>query len=250
VPEDRSDLSSANLVALIESKNEETAVNVTIAWSAGKRLARYLHPFLEDNVNIRLANQDILCQSGEYVPHHARTFSRNVKLSTQYTLIASRFEELSSLEEPFTLLLRSNIPITLTPLREEWAGKSRKQITASWDPEDPTKRFILSTSRLTQFSVRLTAPNSKILPFVRLSLREGSNDEEDDEEGEELVCSGEQYTDLSLGQTCSIEGFDLVGGEEYVLCVERLGEDGGDGDGMVEFVLDFLADGEVEPIEI
>jgi hypothetical protein len=174
-------------------------------------------------------------------------------LSTQYTLIASRFEELSSLEEPFTLLLRSNIPVTLTPLREEWAGKSRKQITAYWDPEEPTKRFILSTSRLTSFSVRLTAPNSKTIPFVRLSLREGSSnadEEEEEEEGEELVCSGEQYTDLSLGQTCSIEGFDLVGGEEYVLCVERLGEDGEQGDGMEEFVLDFLADGEVEPIEI
>jgi hypothetical protein len=252
VPEGRSDLASANLVALIESKNEETAVNVTIAWSAGKRLARYFpSPVLKEIIDIRLANQDILCQSGEYVPHHARTFSRNVKLSTQYTLIASRFEELSSLEEPFTLLLRSNIPVTLTPLREEWAGKSRKQVTATWDSEEPTKRFILSTSRLTSFSVRLTAPNSKTLPFVRLSLREGSsNDDEDDEEGEELVSSGEQYTDLSLGQTCSIEGFDLVGGEEYVLCVERLGEDGEDGDGMSEFVLDFLADGELEPIEI
>jgi hypothetical protein len=54
---------------------------------------------------------------------------------------------------------------------------------------------------------------------------------------------------LSLGQTCSIEEFDLVDGEYYVLCVEKLG-DGGNGDGMVDFVLDFLADGEVETIEI
>lgn len=199
-----------------------------------------------------MANQDILCQSGEYVPHHARTISRNVKLATQYTLIASRFEELSAHEESFTVILRSNIPVTLTPLREEWAGKSRKQITSTWDSEEPCKRFILSTLRLTSFSVRLTAPNSKIIPFVRLSLHEGVNDEESDtEEGEELVASGEQYTDLSLGLNCSIEGFDLVGGEEYILCVERLGgEDiGGNEDGG-EFVLDFLADGELEPIEI
>jgi hypothetical protein len=34
-------VSTARIQALIESKNEETAVNVTIAWSAGKRLARY-----------------------------------------------------------------------------------------------------------------------------------------------------------------------------------------------------------------
>jgi hypothetical protein len=41
VPDGQSELSSATIVALIEAKNEETAVNVTIAWSAGKRLARY-----------------------------------------------------------------------------------------------------------------------------------------------------------------------------------------------------------------
>lgn len=63
------------------------------------------------------------------------------------------------------------------------------------------------------------------------------------------MASGEQYTDLSLGQTCSIEGFDLVGREEYILCVERLGAEDNDEEGG-EFVLDFLADGELEPIEI
>ena len=47
-----------------------------------------------------------------------------------------------------------------------------------------------------------------------------------------------------MEEICGIEGFDLVGGEEYVLCVEQLGEEEG------EFVLDFLADGELEPIEI
>jgi len=77
-------------------------------------------------------------------------------------------------------------------------------------------------------------------PFVRLSLRAY-------EEGGELVSSGEGYEDLSLGQTCSIEGFDLVGGEEYCLYVERLEDDDDD---SVGFILDFLADGEIEPIEI
>jgi hypothetical protein len=170
-----------------------------------------------------------------------------VKLSTQYTVIASRFEEVSSLEEPFTLVLRCDVPVTLTPLREKWAGKSRKQVVSTWDSGETTKRFILSTQRLTSFSVRLTAPHSKTLPFVRLCLREGTYDEEDEEEGEELVSSGEQYTDLSLGEPCAIEGFDLVGGEEYVLCVDRLGDEGDEGG---EFVLDFLADGELEPVEI
>jgi hypothetical protein len=33
-------VSSARVVALLESGDEETAVNITIAWSAGKRLAR------------------------------------------------------------------------------------------------------------------------------------------------------------------------------------------------------------------
>jgi hypothetical protein len=240
VPEGKS--AAARILALVESKDKETAVNVTIAWSAGKRLARYF-PSLHSH---RLANQDILCQSGEYAPHHAKTSSRNVKLSTQYTVIASRFEEHSSLEEPFTLVLRSDVPVTPTPLREEWAGKSRKQVTSTWDAGETTKRFILSTQRLTQFSVRLTSPHSKTLPFVRLALREGTYDE-DDEEGEELVASGEQYNDLSLGQPCAIEGFDLVGGEEYVLCVERLGDEGDD---EGEFVLDFLADGELQPVEI
>jgi hypothetical protein len=177
-------------------------------------------------------------------------------LSTQYTVIASRFEEISSHEEQFTLVLRSDHPITLSPLPEEWAGKSRKQISSQWEAGDPIKRFILSTARLTSFSVRLTAPHTTPPPFVRLSLREGQaldgEEEEEEEEGqgyegEELVASGEQYTDLSLGEPCAIEGFDLVGGEEYVLCVEWLG-DQGDQEG--EFVLDFLADGELEPVEI
>jgi hypothetical protein len=66
----------------------------------------------------------------------------------------------------------------------------------------------------------------------------------EEEEGEELRGSGEGFRDLGVGEVCGIEGFDLVGGEEYVLCVERLGEEEG------EFVLDFLADGELEPIEI
>ena len=35
-------VNSARVVALLESADEETAVNVTIAWSAGKRLARSL----------------------------------------------------------------------------------------------------------------------------------------------------------------------------------------------------------------
>jgi hypothetical protein len=194
-----------------------------------------ISPFLA--LLIRLANQDILCQSGEYAPHHAKTSCRNVKLSTQYTIIASRFEDISPKEEPFTLVIRSDVPVTLSPLREEWAGKSRKQIESSWDPEEVTKQFILSTPRLTSFSVRLSVGNSH--PFVRLSLRAY-------EEGGELVSSGEAYSDLSLGQTCSIEGFDLVGGEEYVLYVERLEDD----EDSVEFTLDFLADGEIEPIEI
>jgi hypothetical protein len=189
---------------------------------------------------IRLANQDILCQSGEYVPQHARTFCRNVKVSTQYTIIASRFEELS--HGPFTLVVRADVPVTVTPLREEWAGKSRRQITSTWESGETTKRFILSTHRLTSFSVRLTVPHSKQQPFVRLSLRER---EHEDEEGEELLSSGEQYIDLSLGQTCAIEGFDLVGGEEYILSVERLEDDEDE-----EFILNFLADGELDPIEI
>jgi hypothetical protein len=37
-------VNSARVVALLESGDEETAVNITIAWSAGKRLARYLRP--------------------------------------------------------------------------------------------------------------------------------------------------------------------------------------------------------------
>jgi hypothetical protein len=267
VPEGK--VSAARVLALIESKDEETAVNVTIAWSAGKRLARYHHlppknppTQYTTNPSYSLANQDILCQSGEYTPHHAKTSSAAIKPSTQYTLIASRFEE-SPLNDQFTLILRSSLPVTLSPLREEWAGKSRKQITANWD--DDVKRFILATQRLTQFSVRLSAPAAKRAPFVRLSLREGMSEaslpegslldgslpgegeEEDGEEGMELVCSGEQYTDLGLGLACAIEGFDLVGGEEYVLCVERLG---GERDDDGEFVLDFLADGELEPVEI
>lgn len=84
---------------------------------------------------------------------------------------------------------------------------------------------------------------------MRLSLRtyvveEEEGEEEEGEEGEELVASGEGFRDLGVGEVCGIEGFDLVGGEEYVLCVERLGDEEG------EFVLDFLADGELEPIEI
>src|SRR5436190_21510397 len=127
---------------------------------------------------MRLANQDILCQSGEYAPHHAKTSCRNVKLATQYTIIASRFEDISSHEESFSLIIRSDVPVTLSPLREEWAGKSRKQIQSAWDPEETIKQFILSTLRLTSFSVRLTVLNSH--PFVRLSLRAY-------EEGGELV---------------------------------------------------------------
>jgi hypothetical protein len=182
-----------------------------------------------------------LCQSGEYVPHSAKTSSRNVKLSTQYTVIASRFDDLYSRDEPFTVIIRADVPVTLYPLREEWAGKLRKQITSKWDSGDLIKQFILSTTRLTSFSVRLSVLYSN--PFVRLTLR-GYND--DDEEGVELCSSGEQYTDLSLGVTCSMEEVDLVGGEEYILCVERLDDANDDGG----FVLDFLADGELEPIEI
>ena len=74
---------------------------------------------------------------------------------------------------------------------------------------------------------------------------EEEEEEEDDDTGE-LVGSGEGFIDLSLGRICCIEEFDLVGGEEYILDVERLNGDDGDG----EFVLDFLADGELEPIEI
>jgi hypothetical protein len=37
---DATNVTSARIQALIESMDEETAVNVTIAWSAGKRLAR------------------------------------------------------------------------------------------------------------------------------------------------------------------------------------------------------------------
>jgi hypothetical protein len=60
----------------------------------------------------------------------------------------------------------------------------------------------------------------------------------------ELTASGEGFRDLGAEEVCGIEEFDLIGGEEYVLCVERLGEEEG------EFVLDFVADGLLEPIEI
>lgn len=201
----------ARILALLEG-DEETAVNVTIAWSAGKRLAR-------------LANQDILCQSGEYALHHATTSARNVKPSTQYTVIASRFEEHAKAR--FTLVVRSDVQVELMPLREEWAGKSRKHIESGWEGKS-IKRFMLEVSRLTSFSVRLSSL-AKTPPFVRLCLQVNDT---------ELISSGDQYTDLGL-QTCEIAG-DLLGGEEYVLCVERLGEDG------TEFALDFLADGELE----
>jgi hypothetical protein len=158
-------------------------------------------------------------------------------------VIASRFEDLSPHEEqPFKLIIRADVPVSITPLREEWAGKSRKQVSSTWDSGETIKRFILSTGRLTTISVRLSVPHSKSLPFVRLSLGEGAYE---DDEGEILLSSGEQYTDLSLGQMCAIEGFDLVGGEEYILSVERL-----DDEEIVGFLLDFLADGELEPIEI
>ena len=62
-----------------------------------------------------------------------------------------------------------------------------------------------------------------------------------------MKSSGEQYSDLSLGEPCAIEEFDLVGGEEYILCVERLGDED---DGDMAFTLDFLADGDLEPVEI
>ena len=242
-------------MALLESKNPETAVNVTIAWSAGKRLARCVQnpPFPGLKLTPSLANQDILCQSGEYVPHHARTSSPRVKLSTQYTLIASRFEELSPADESFTLVVRADVPVTLNPLREESAGKLRRQVSSSWESGETVKRFILSTVRLTAFSVRLTTPRARRLPFVRLVLRGGGVEgeegegEEGEDEGAELVASGTQYADLSLGEPCWIQGFDLVGREEYILCVERLGEED---DEDMEFLLDFLADGELEPIEI
>jgi hypothetical protein len=125
------------------------------------------------------------------------------------------------------------------------------------------KKFILSTIRLTSFSVRLTCPSGRPLPFGRLSLRgypvadagdgEGGRErgegERDEGEGlgDVLASSGDKYCDLSIGERCAIEGFDLVGGEEYVLCAERLGDEDED---EWEFVLDFLADGELEPIEI
>jgi len=180
------------------------------------------------------------------MPHYASTQSRSVKLSTQYTVIVSRFDDLSPARDQFNVILRSDVPCTLTPLREEWAGKSRKTITATWDSGESTKRFILSVQRLISFSVKLTTPDSKFRPFVRLSLREGSYVED---EGEELAGSGDQYSDLGVGETCSLEGFDLVGGEEYVLCVERLGGEEEEDEGG-EFILDFLADGDLEPIEI
>jgi hypothetical protein len=41
IPDGKSDNSAARVLALLESKDDETAVNVTIAWSAGKRLARF-----------------------------------------------------------------------------------------------------------------------------------------------------------------------------------------------------------------
>jgi hypothetical protein len=43
VPHDKT-LSLARVLAILEAEDEETAVNVTIAWSAGKRLTRYF-PF-------------------------------------------------------------------------------------------------------------------------------------------------------------------------------------------------------------
>jgi hypothetical protein len=184
------------------------------------------------------------------MPHHARTACPRIKLSTQFTVIASRFEELYPAEEPFTLIIRSDVPVTLSPLREERAGKLRRTVSSSWESGETTKRFILSTLRLTAFSVRLSVPHSRRPPFVRLSLHEGTVSEdanEDDEEGAELKSSGSQYSDLSLGEPCSIEEFDLVGGEEYILHVERLGDEE---DQDTEFMLDFLADGDLEPIEI
>jgi hypothetical protein len=117
----------------------------------------------------------------------------------------------------------------------------------------------------------LTCPSGRPLPFVRLSLRgytvadagdgeggrergegerdegEGEGDSRDEGLGDVLASSGDKYCDLSIGERCAIEGFDLVGGEEYVLCAERLGDEDED---EGEFVLDFLADGELEPIEI
>jgi hypothetical protein len=41
VPESK-DHSAARILAFLETQNPETAVNITIAWSAGKRLARYI----------------------------------------------------------------------------------------------------------------------------------------------------------------------------------------------------------------
>ena len=121
------------------------------------------------------------------------------------------------------------------------------------------KKFILSTVRLTSFSVRLTVPSGRQLPFVKLGLR-GYCEEADGEDGDSgeggqikerdpgdfLASSGDKYCDLSIGERCAVE-FDLVGGEEYVLCAERLGDEDED---EGEFVLDFLADGELNPIEI
>jgi hypothetical protein len=145
------------------------------------------------------------------------------------------------------LVVRCNVPITLTPLREEWAGKFQKQMKVQWESDETTKRFILSAPRLTNFSVRASAPLSQSLLFVRLSIQEQMCEEDSEEEVQELISSGTQYTDLSFGQTCNIENFDLVSGEDYVLCVDRLCEEDDEG---VSVTLDLLADEVLEPIEI
>ncbi|KAH8653487.1 calpain-7 [Xylariales sp. PMI_506] len=210
------------LTILLSTDKHDIAVNVALVWADGKRVTA-------------LTVRDLVTNSGEYRRGCALAQIPSVDAGT-YTIVCSTFEphQLAN----FTLRIGSMVPVGISPVLSDMAGKLRTRLAplVFSDDESRHQRAAISVPRLTKASIVVSSPLSATSLTLRLSVELGRGP------NKEIVAvtGGGEFRELG-GAGLRTPEFDIdpfqTRGRGLWVVVEQIGGSGWRGDGVSVEVL-------------
>ncbi|BFZ60772.1 cysteine protease [Saitoella coloradoensis] len=198
---------SGDLLLCLSAEEGCGPVHVAIIWGGGKRVER-------------ISRREILADSGEFTPKNIIVQIPDVPAGT-FTVMLSTFD--AGRVGKFTLLVKSNVAVSVEPVRDSWAGKMNRTVEGGWKGSATVQRHSVNVARLTSASFHISTTSNYVQ--ASLTLR-----------GQVLVSSGR-----FMEGAARLPQFDLQGGQNYELLIERMGN----AVERSEYVIEVLSDSSV-----
>ncbi|ODQ51378.1 cysteine proteinase [Saitoella complicata NRRL Y-17804] len=131
---------SGDLLLCLSAEEGCGPVHVAVVWGGGKRVER-------------ISRREILADSGEFTPKNTIVQIPDVPAGT-YTVILSTFD--AGRVGKCTLLVKSNMAVSVEPVHDSWAGKMNRTIEGGWNGSATVQRHSVNVARLT--SARSSLP--------------------------------------------------------------------------------------------